>query len=140
MSGLEEFLSANWMVLLAAAALAVLVLRGPLSRKLSGIEEIAPEKAVQLINQHDALVIDVREHQEWSGGHLPGARHIPLGDLQKYLKDLENHRERHVICQCASGMRSAKAAGALHKAGFERVYSLRGGIQAWKDAGLPVEK
>ncbi len=140
MHGLEEFLSANWMVLLAAAVFVVLVLRAPLMRKLSGIEEIAPEKAVQLINQQDAMVIDVREQQEWSGGHLPGARHIPLGDLQKYLKDMEQHHDRHVICQCASGMRSARAAATLRKAGFERVYSLRGGIHAWKDAGLPVEK
>lgn len=132
--------STHWPLLLLAVAFFVLVFKGPLARKLGGVEEITPEHAVQLINQHDAVVIDVREQHEWSRGHLPMARHIPVGQLNKYLKDLEKHQEHHVICQCASGMRSARAASQLRKAGFQKVYSLKGGIQAWRGAGLPVEK
>lgn len=133
-------LSTHWPLLLLALGFLVLIFKGLLSRKLAGVEEITPERAVQLINQHDALVIDVREQNEWSRGHLSAAKHIPVGELNKYLKDLEKHQEHHVICQCASGMRSARAASILHKAGFQKVYSLKGGIQAWRSAGLPVEK
>jgi len=140
MTGLGDYLAAHWLLVLVVLGVLVLLFKGPIVRKLAGIEEIAPEHAVRLINDHDALVIDVREPGEWSRGHLPGARHIPLGDLGKYLADLRKHQEHHVICQCASGMRSARAAGILKKAGFTKVYSLRGGITAWRSAGLPVEK
>jgi len=137
---LEAELSSYWPLLLALLAVLILLFKGPLARKFGGVEEITAERAVQLINQHDAVVIDVREQHEWSRGHLPMARHIPVGQLNKYLKDLEKHQEHHVICQCASGMRSARAASQLRKAGFQKVYSLKGGIQAWRGAGLPVEK
>ncbi len=133
-------LTTHWPLLLVAIGFLLLLFKGPLSRKLAGVQEISPQQAVQLINQEDALVIDVREQHEWSKGHLANAKHIPIGDLQKYLQDLHKHKERHVICQCASGMRSLRAAGILHRAGFSRVYSLKGGIQAWRSAGLPVHK
>ncbi|AEK58394.1 MULTISPECIES: rhodanese-like domain-containing protein [Acidithiobacillus] len=140
MADLGSYLSAHWPLILVVLAVLALLFKGPIVRKLAGIEEIAPENAVRLINDHDAVVIDVREMGEWSRGHLPGARHIPLGEVGKYLPDLRKHQEHHVICQCASGMRSARAAGILKKAGFTKVYSLKGGIAAWRSAGLPVEK
>ncbi|WP_414039868.1 rhodanese-like domain-containing protein [Acidithiobacillus sp. M4-SHS-6] len=134
------FVQAQWPLLLAAVALVIMIFKGPLTRKAAGISEVDPKTAVQLINHEEAVVIDVREQNEWAKGHLPGARHIPLGDLSKYMKDLEKHRGHHVICQCASGMRSARAAASLKKAGFDKIYSLKGGISAWRSAGLPVEK
>ncbi len=140
MGELLQFLQAQWMLVLSAIVVLVLLLRGPLSRRIAGIEEVDPSAAVHLINHEDAVIIDVREQEEWSRGHLPNARHIPLADLSKYMKDLEKHRGHHVICQCASGMRSARAAALLKKAGFDKIYSLKGGIHAWRGAGLPVEK
>ncbi|MBU2738655.1 rhodanese-like domain-containing protein [Acidithiobacillus concretivorus] len=134
------FVQAQWPLLLAAVALIIMIFKGPLTRKAAGISEVDAKTAVQLINHEEAVVIDVREQNEWAQGHLPGARHIPLGDLPKYMKDLEKHRGHHVICQCASGMRSARAAASLKKAGFDKIYSLKGGIGAWRGAGLPVEK
>ncbi|MGC9215190.1 rhodanese-like domain-containing protein [Acidithiobacillus sp.] len=134
------FIESQWPLLLGAVALIVMIFKGPLTRRAAGIHEVDPATAVQLINHEDAVIIDVREQKEWSQGHLPGARHIPLGDLPKYMQDLEKHRGHHVICQCASGMRSSRAAASLKKAGFDKIYSLRGGIGAWRSAGLPVEK
>ncbi|PKY10695.1 sulfurtransferase [Acidithiobacillus marinus] len=137
---LLTFAQAQWPLLLVAVALIVMIFKGPLTRKAAGISEVDAKAAVQLINHEEAVVIDVREQNEWAQGHLPGARHIPLGDLPKYMKELEKHRGHHVICQCASGMRSARAAASLKKAGFDKIYSLKGGIGAWRSAGLPVEK
>jgi rhodanese-related sulfurtransferase len=134
------FIESEWPLLLGAGALLAALLKGPLTRRMAGIHEVDPVAAVQLINHEDAVIIDVREQSEWSQGHLPGARHIPLADLPKYMQELEKHRGHHVICQCASGMRSARAAASLKKAGFDKIYSLKGGINAWRSAGLPVEK
>ena len=134
------FLQEQWTLILAAVVVIVLMLKGPLMRRMAGFGEVDPATAVGLINHENAVVIDVREHQEWAEGHVPGARHIPLGDLSKYLRELEKHKGHHVICLCRSGMRSARAAALLKKAGYDNVYNLKGGIGAWRGAGLPVEK
>ncbi|WP_163099443.1 rhodanese-like domain-containing protein [Acidithiobacillus ferrianus] len=134
------FVESEWPLLLVAGVLMFMIFKGPLTRRAVGVQEVDPVAAVQLINHEDAVIIDVREQNEWSQGHLPGARHIPLGDLSKSMQSLEKHRGHHVICQCASGMRSMRAAASLKKAGFDRIYSLKGGISAWRSAGLPVEK
>ena len=134
------FLQEQWTLVLAAVVVIALMLKGPLMRRMAGYGEVDPATAVGLINHENAVVIDVREHQEWAEGHVPGARHIPLGDLSKYLRELEKHKGHHVICLCRSGMRSARAAALLKKAGYDNVYNLKGGIGAWRGAGLPVEK
>ncbi len=93
------------------------------------------------------LVLDVREPGEFADGHLPGALNVPRGMLEAKA-DLDYggreprlaDRSQRVIINCASGGRSALAADALQKMGFTSVQSLAGGIQAWKDQGLPIEK
>ena len=137
---MRDFVTQNAFLLLALIFVVFMLLRGTLRKRLSGFEEVDPGEATQLINREDALVIDVREPQEWSQGHIPGARHIPLGQLPKRLNELEKYKDRPVITQCRSGMRSANAAGALKKAGFTKIYNLKGGITAWKGAGLPLDR
>jgi len=81
-----------------------------------------------------AVLLDVREQQEWAAGHADGARHIPLGQLPRRLRELP---DRPVITVCRSGARSAQAAGLLAGHGHT-VLNLRGGMRAWDAAGLPV--
>ena len=95
-------------------------------------------EATLLINREDAVVLDVRETSEWSAGHIPNARHIALGQLDKHLSELEKFKSRPVIICCASGNRSSSACGTLKRAGFERVFNLSGGLGAWTGAGLQV--
>ena len=99
---------------------------------------VSVTEATLLINREDALVLDVRETNEWSTGHIPNARHIALGQLQKHISELEKFKGRPVIICCASGNRSSSACGALKRAGFDRVFNLSGGLGAWTGAGLPV--
>lgn len=99
-----------------------------------------PAQVTLLINREDAVVVDVREADEFASGHLPEARHIPVGKLAERLGEIEKFKERPVILCCASGIRSAKACGELKKAGFARPYSLDGGFDSWRQAGLPVKK
>ena len=85
-------------------------------------------------------VLDVRENDEFAAGHLPKARHIPLKELEARLPELAKFKEKPVIVTCRSGARSGSACRALRKAGFTQVHNLKGGVPAWQQANLPVEK
>jgi rhodanese-related sulfurtransferase len=136
-----EFLTQNnnylWAIsaLISGVALLVMTLR----TKTSG-PRLTPAQATQLINREDAQVIDVREQPEWAKGRIAGSRHIPVGQLDQRIADLEKFKDRPLIVVCASGMRSASACSTLRKAGFEKVFALDGGIGAWEQAGLPLTK
>ena len=82
----------------------------------------------------DAVVLDVREDDEWTAGHAPGARHIPLSQVPARLDELPEG-EVHVVCR--SGGRSARATAWLNQNGFEAV-NVAGGMGAWRDAGKPM--
>lgn len=99
---------------------------------------ISAAQATLKINREEALVVDVREAGEWNQGHIPNARHLPLGQLEKRLHEIEKFKERPVIAVCASGNRSANACKMLKKAGFTQVFNLNGGMPGWTEAGLPV--
>lgn len=102
--------------------------------------EVNPAQATLLINREDAQVVDVREPDEFADGHMPEARNIPSGKLVERVGEIEKFKERPVILCCASGIRSAKACNELKKLGFARVHSLAGGIDSWRQAGLPIKK
>lgn len=99
---------------------------------------ISVQEATVMLNREDAVVVDVRETHEWSAGHIAGARHIALAQIEKHMSEIEKFKERPVILYCASGNRSSGACKTLLKAGFAKVHNLSGGIAAWREAGLPV--
>lgn len=110
------------------------------------IREVAP--AAFQGNAGDAVLIDVREPAEFDTGHLPGAINIPRGVLEFQVDAhpaVANatdpalaHRERPLVLYCRTGGRAALAADSLQKLGFADVRSIAGGIEAWREAGLPV--
>jgi len=131
-----EFIQQNWYwAALAAVSGTLLVVTS-----LKGGRGISPTQATMLINREDAIVVDVRESAEYSAGHLLNARHIPLGELEKRLGELDKFKDKPVILNCQSGSRSASACGVLRKAGFNRVHNLEGGIAAWEQAGMPISR
>ena len=95
--------------------------------------EVDPSGALELVNGSGALLLDVREDDEWAAGHAPGAVHVRLGVLDPNDYDAAVP----VVAVCRSGKRSGVAAGALSAAGVT-VYNLVGGMQAWQAAGQPV--
>lgn len=128
-----------WLLLIAVASGGVLV--WPLiSRKLSGATEVGPMEAVQFINRKDAVMVDLREPAEFGGGHAPNARNIPQSQLDKRAGELEKLKDRPVILVCQTGGRSHAVTAQLRKAGLGQVMVLSGGINAWQQANLPVEK
>jgi rhodanese-related sulfurtransferase len=102
--------------------------------------EVGPTEAVTLINRKDAVVLDVRDDGEFAGGHITNARHVPEKQLVDRMKELEKLKNKPVIVSCASGRRATTVADTLRKQGFTDVVALRGGIGAWLQAGMPLEK
>jgi len=82
-------------------------------------------------------VLDVRQPEEYAGGHIAGAQLIPLADLPRRVNELP--RDREIICICRSGSRSSAAVRQLTGAGFKAV-NLAGGMLGWVHAGLPVKR
>jgi len=109
-------------------------------RRLSSVKDVNNVEATQLINRRNAVLLDVREPKEFEGGRLPSAIHIPLSQLAGRVSELAKFTARPIVAYCDTGRRSRMAAGALEKAGFKEIYTLQGGIAAWKKDGLPVEK
>ncbi|MBT9539020.1 rhodanese-like domain-containing protein [Thiobacillus sp.] len=134
-----QFIQDNWMLASLAAVSGAMLIWSFIGSKISGIEEADTLKATRLFND-DALVLDVREDKEFAAGHIPKAKHIPLGQLSGRLKELDKFKGKPVLVTCRSGQRSARACGMLKKAGFETVYNQAGGIIAWERANLPVTK
>jgi rhodanese-related sulfurtransferase len=102
------------------------------------VQSITPQQAQALIAGGQLDVVDVREPREWSNGHLPGSRLVPLGQLKAKPKDLL--RRDGVIFVCAAGVRSQAAAKLATENGFTHVYNLTGGTQSWVRAGLPLAR
>jgi len=112
----------------------------PLVRRSSGGPWVDTLQATLMINKEDALVLDVREPAEVAGGKIVNSRNVPVSQLESRIKELEKYKNKPVIVACASGNRSASAVGRLKKHGFTKVFNLSGGVGAWQQAGLPLEK
>lgn len=133
-----EFINQNIM-LVGLVAVSGLSLLWPLLVRPSG-NSVGPVEATQLINREDAYILDVREADEYASGHLPEAKNIPTSKLAERIGELEKFKDKPIIVCCASGMRSNKACGELKKNGFEKLFNLSGGVDAWVGAGYPVKK
>ena len=128
----------NNLLLFVVAFVSGAMLLWPLFRKTTGGPWVTTAEATHLINREDALVVDVRDPGEYGAGHILGAKNVPLsrfGDA-----DVAKRKERPVIVYCDGTERASKAVAALKKQGYTRVVNLSGGLKAWQQAGLPVEK
>ena len=129
----------NNIMLVVAALLSGGMLLWPLLRR-SG-NDIDTRVAVQLINYKDALVLDVREGSEYNAGHVPNSKHIPADKLEERLQELEKFKSKPVILIHRSGVNvTGKAGSILLKKEFAHVHNLQGGIDAWRQANLPIVK
>jgi rhodanese-related sulfurtransferase len=102
------------------------------------ITEISPEEAANKLQNHEAVIVDVREEDEWNEGHIPNAIHLSRGMLELDIEDKIPDPNAVIICHCGGGGRSALAAESLQKMGYKNVRSMAGGLKAWKAAGLPT--
>ena len=140
---MKFFADYNNLALLAVAIVSgLLLIWGPIQRRLAGGggAQVGASVATQLINRRNAVVVDVRESAEYAAGHLPQAKHAPLGELEGKAAGHAKNKETPIILVCQTGQRAGKAQAVLKQAGYSEVYSLEGGLAAWQQAGLPVVK
>jgi rhodanese-related sulfurtransferase len=134
------FASHNLMLFAALAVILAMLFFNLFGHRLRGYQVVGPADAVNLINHKDAVVLDVREINEFQEGHIVNAIHIPQSALSKRINELEKHKSKPIIIGCRSGHRSGQACAMLRKQGFEQVYNLQGGVMAWRSANLPLTR
>ena len=102
------------------------------------VTEISPTEAAAKSKSGEALIIDVREKDEWDEEHIPDATHMSRGTIELDIEEKVPDTDALIICHCGGGGRSALAAENLQKMGYKNVRSMAGGLKAWKVAGLPT--
>jgi rhodanese-related sulfurtransferase len=132
-----EFAGNHTLLVFALVTSLLLAVFTELRRKATGMMAVQPTDAVKLIN-NDAVVLDMRSAESFSRGHIVGARNVPMDELDGHLDKLARFKSKPVVAVCDAGITSSKAVNTLRKSGFESVYNLKGGMNAWGQAGLPV--
>ncbi len=137
---LIEFPTNHSLLVLSFAALLGLILFTEFRRFTAKFSNIGPAAAIGIINHDNAVLLDVREQNETNEGMIADAIHIPLSVFPKRVAEMDKHKDATVIVYCRSGNRSGGACRTLTQRGFEKVHNLAGGIIAWQEAHLPVQK
>jgi rhodanese-related sulfurtransferase len=134
-----EYLANHPILAAAAAILAVLAIVFEIRTRARGSNVLGPNEAVMLANA-GALVLDVRDGKDYEAGHIIEARHVPAGEVAGRAESFKKFKEKPVLVYCDSGSASAGAVKALRASGFGKVWSLRGGLQSWRQENLPLVK
>ncbi len=133
-----SFIVQNWYLILLAVVSGGLLLVPALKGAASG--SLQPNDAVIKINREKAVVVDVREPEEYVKGHITNAKNIPLSQLDERLPQVAKNKALPVILVCESGARAVRTQQQVRKLGYEKAEALAGGMKAWRAASLPVTK
>ncbi|MBT2326532.1 rhodanese-like domain-containing protein [Variovorax paradoxus] len=133
-----KFIVDNWMLILIALSSGGM-LAWPLVRGANA-GSLTAQGAVQLINRERAVVVDVREPEEYAAGHVTGAKNVPLNQLEEKLGAAVKNKSVPLLLVCATGARAQRAVAMAKKLGYEQAQAVAGGLKSWKEANLPVEK
>ncbi|MGL9733388.1 MAG: rhodanese-like domain-containing protein [Symbiopectobacterium sp.] len=126
-------MSIVWVALLVAVIVMIV------KRKLSKVEEIARGKVIKLISKEEAVIVDLRNRNNFRRGHIANAINLLPNDIKNgSLGEFEKHKARPVIVVCMNGISSRESADNLLKAGFERVSVLKDGLSGWSGENLPL--
>ncbi|MCG8708337.1 rhodanese-like domain-containing protein [Brenneria sp. 4F2] len=139
MQEIMPFISKHPILSVAWVALFVVVIVLTVKSKLSKVKEVVRSEAIHLINKEDAVIVDIRNRDDFRRGHIANAFNLLPNDIKSGgLGELEKHKAQPVIVVCANGMSSRDAANDLLKAGFERVLVLKDGLTGWSGENLPL--
>ena len=133
-----NFIIDNWMLIAVALASGTMLLLPVVQGATGGA--LSAAGAVQLINRERAVVVDVREPDEFAAGHVTNSRNVPLDQLETRLPATVKNKSLPVLLMCATGARAGRALAIAKKLGYEQAQVVGGGLKGWKDANLPIEK
>lgn len=141
MSQYLEFIANHPILSGSAIALIVIIVVYEFRRATRGFADLEPTDVTRLMNNEDAVLLDVRTAEDFEKRHILNARSVPSAELADRIEKLTKQTaDKPVIVYCDTGISSGRAASLLVQAGLQRVYSLKGGLSAWETAGLPVVK
>lgn len=141
MEQIIEFASANFLLSGIWLALIILLLYTFIAPLLSPVKALTTHEVTQKINKEDAVILDIRKPDEFKKGHITGARQLKIEEVNEAnFTKLEKFKDSPIIVVCPFGMNANKTANKLAKAGFAQAFTLKGGMEAWTSANLPVTK
>lgn len=140
MEKLIPFITKHWLLAGAFVLAFIWLIIEEAKQKGSSGNRVSPNQAILLINREHARVVDLRDSNLFSEGHIVGAENIPAADWDKKLQSLEKDKTEQFVLVCNSGQKAQIYAGKLRKLGFKKVVVLTGGMMAWKNANLPLIK
>lgn len=132
-----EFANNHTLLVAALFGSFFLAIFSELRRKAQGLINLDAQSSVGLINQ-GAAIIDLRSQEAFSRGHIVNARNVPMADLEARRDLIEKLKGNPILFVCEHGNTSVRAAQSLRKEGFDAVFSLKSGLSAWSQAGLPL--
>ncbi len=132
-----KFAGENTLLVSALAFSFFILIFTELQRKARGLTTVEPQAAVKLINA-DAVVIDLRSPEVFARGHIVNAKNMPFEEIAANKEKISKYAKKAILAVCDAGMTSAKFVGSMRKSGIENVYGLKGGINAWTQANLPL--
>jgi rhodanese-related sulfurtransferase len=137
MEQLIEFTSNNTVLVVMLMISFFVLIFSELRRKASGMVAVEPAAAVALIN-NDGIVVDLRSNEAFARGHIVNAKNIPYAEMDAHTDKIEKFKNKPVVAVCDAGTTATRAVAALRSSGFVSAYGLKGGMNAWTQAGLPV--
>ena len=141
MEQMIEFATNHYILSGLFAALLAALIYTVVASQLSSLKELSTHEATLLMNKEDAYILDIRPAAEFKKGHILGSKQIKAELVNKGdFSTLEKFKDKPIIVVCAMGMTSKRTASQMLKAGFEKVVTLKGGINAWQGANLPTTK
>jgi len=141
MEQFTTFLAAHPMLSAAWFGIAIAIIFTSIRIQMSPIKQLNNQEMTFLVNKDEALVIDIRGEKEYKTSHIIDAKHLASDKVTNNdFASLEKHKDKPIIVVCTAGITASKVANQLVKAGFSQVNLLKGGMNAWTGAGLPVVK
>lgn len=141
MDQMVEFATNHLLLSGAFVALLGALIYTTVASKLSSLTELSTHDATLLMNKEDAYILDIRPAADFKKGHILGSKQLKAELVTKAdFSSLENQKNKPIIVVCAMGMSAKRTASQMMKAGFEKVSVLKGGINAWQGANLPINK
>jgi rhodanese-related sulfurtransferase len=140
MKQILPFIQNHWMLCSALAAVLIALIFEEIRGKMGGIPKISAQTVTLLLNRENAVVVDLRVQPAFISGHVLGAINVAYADFDAHLKKIESHKNHALILLSDNETHAASIGAKLQKQGFTKVYILANGLQAWKDAHLPLTK
>ncbi len=135
-----SFVIRHWELWLLFAALLAALGALELRDRFFGIRALSPHEVTHLMNREDATILDIRDTEHFTKGHILGSVNMPVKQIDLQTKQLEKYKSKPLIIVYSPNQAVSAAASLLIKQGFTQVYTLKGGIATWQNANLPLHK